>query len=164
VSEPAQGAFSRSARQIAGLTFALLLLAPDLTIAQVNPAAENLIGRSARRLIGQKVLEVVTFAENRIIDRLMGEEAQLVARGLAIEVDRRTSFVNLTVSSLAGYPGWRVVTLSDAGRASASATTTAVAARCVARRCSRTRSRTRFRPSAARRSWFRASSTTATAR
>jgi two-component system nitrogen regulation sensor histidine kinase GlnL len=102
--------------QIAGLTFALVMLAPDLTIAQVNPAAENLIGRSARRLIGQKFLDVVTFAENRIIDRLMGEEAQLVARGLAIEVDRRTSLVNLTVSSLAGHPGWRVVTLSDAGQ------------------------------------------------
>ena len=102
--------------QIGGLTFALLLLAPDLTIAQVNPAAENLIGRSARKLIGQKVLDVVSFAENRIIDRLMGEEAQLVARGLSIEVERRTSFVNLTVSSLAGHPGWRVVTLSDAGQ------------------------------------------------
>jgi two-component system nitrogen regulation sensor histidine kinase GlnL len=102
--------------QIAGLTFALLLLAPDLTIAQVNPAAENLIGRSARRLIGNRFFDVVTFAESRIIDRLMGEEAQLVARGLAIDVDRRTSLVNLTVSSLAGHPGWRVVTLSDAGQ------------------------------------------------
>ena len=102
--------------QIAGLTFALLLLAPDLTIAQVNPAAENLIGRSSRRLIGSKLLDVVRFAENRMIDRLMSEEAQLVARGLAIEVDRRESHVNLTVSSLAGHPGWRVVTLSDAGQ------------------------------------------------
>ena len=34
---------------IAGLTFALLVLRPDLTIDQVNPAAESLIGRSARR-------------------------------------------------------------------------------------------------------------------
>lgn len=101
--------------QIAGLTFALLLLAPDLTINQVNPAAENLIGRSARRLLGRKFLDVVTFAENRIIDRLMGEEAQLVARGLTITVDGRTSLVNLTISSLAAHPGWRVVTMSDAG-------------------------------------------------
>ncbi len=102
--------------QIAGLTFALVLLAPDLTIAQVNPAAENLIGQSARRLVGQKFLDVVSFAESRIIDRLMAEDAQLVARGLAIEVERRSSLVNLTVSSLPGQPGWRVVTLSDAGQ------------------------------------------------
>jgi two-component system nitrogen regulation sensor histidine kinase GlnL len=102
--------------QIAGLTFALLLLAPDLTIAQLNPAAENLIGRSARRLIGRKFLDIVGFAEERILDRLLGEEAQLVARGLPIEVERRTSLVNLTISSLPAHPGWRVVTLSDAGQ------------------------------------------------
>ena len=102
--------------QLAGLTFALLLLAPDLTVAQVNPAAENLIGRSARRVIGRPFLDVVSFAENRIIDRLMGEEAQLVARGLAIHVAGKDALVNLTISSLAAHPGWRVVTLSDAGQ------------------------------------------------
>jgi two-component system nitrogen regulation sensor histidine kinase GlnL len=102
--------------QIAGLTFALFLLAPDLTIAQVNPAAENLVGRSSRRLIGHEFLDLITFAESRIIERMTGEEAQLVARGLTIEVERRTSLVNLTVSSLAAHPGWRVVTLSDAGQ------------------------------------------------
>ena len=64
--------------QIAGLTFALLLLAPDLTIAQVNPAAENLIGRSARRLVGCRFLNVVGFAENRILDKMMSEDAQLL--------------------------------------------------------------------------------------
>ncbi|HEY6816598.1 MAG TPA: ATP-binding protein [Croceibacterium sp.] len=102
--------------QLAGLTFALLLLDPELTIAQVNPAAENLIGRSSRRLIGRKFLDVVGFTEERILDRLMGEEAQLVARGLAIQVEGRASHVNLTVSALAAHPGWRVITLSDAGQ------------------------------------------------
>jgi two-component system nitrogen regulation sensor histidine kinase GlnL len=116
VNETVGAGLPEPREQIAGLTFAMLLLAPDLTITQVNPAAENLIGRSARRLIGRKFLDVVTFAENHIIDRMMGEEAQLVARGLTIEVERRTSLVNLTVSSLAGHEGWRVVTLSDAGQ------------------------------------------------
>ncbi len=102
--------------QIAGLTFALLLLTPDLTIAQVNPAAENLIGSSARKLIGRKFLDVAGFAESRIIDRLMGDDAQLVARGLTVELVGRTMVVNLTVSSLPGHPGWHVVTLSDAGQ------------------------------------------------
>lgn len=111
------GALTPEARdQIAGLTFALLLLAPDLTIAQVNPAAENLIGRSARRLIGLRFLDVVGFAESLILDRMMGEEAQLVARGLPVQVEGRAAQVNLTISSLAGHPGWRVVTLSDAGQ------------------------------------------------
>jgi two-component system nitrogen regulation sensor histidine kinase GlnL len=102
--------------QIAGLTFALLLLKPDLTIDQVNPAAESLIGRSARKLLGRRFLDVVSFAEPRIGERLLGGEAQTVARGLAIHVDRRPLVVNLTISPMAAHPGWRVVTLSDAGQ------------------------------------------------
>jgi len=100
--------------QVAGLTFALMLLAPDLTISQVNPGAENLIGSSASRLIGRKFLDVVQFDDNAMLDRLMSEEAQLVARGLAIQVGGKTLLVNLTISSLAAHQGWRVVTLSDA--------------------------------------------------
>ncbi|MBO9698344.1 MAG: PAS domain-containing sensor histidine kinase [Sphingopyxis sp.] len=102
--------------QIAGLTFALLLLAPDLTITQVNPAAENLIGLSARKLIGRRFRDVVGFTEQWILDRLIGEEAQLVARGLSIQVHGRILHANVTISSLAAHPGWRVVTLSDAGQ------------------------------------------------
>lgn len=102
--------------QIAGLTFALLLLAPDLTIAQLNPAAENMLGRGARRLIGKPFPEVVEFAEARVRDKLFAEEAQLVARGLPIRIDGRGLVVNLTISPLAAHPGWRTVTLSDAGQ------------------------------------------------
>jgi len=102
--------------QIAGLTFALLLLRPDLTIDQVNPATESLIGRSARRLLGKKFLDVVSFAEGRISERLLGDEAQTVARGLAMQVDGRPLVVNMTISPMAAHPGWRVVTLSDAGQ------------------------------------------------
>ena len=102
--------------QIAGLTFALLLLAPDLTVAQVNPAAENLIGRGASRLLGRKFLDLVTFTEQRMAERFAREEEQVVARGLAVEVEGRAAFVNLTISPVAGHTGWRVVTLSDAGQ------------------------------------------------
>ena len=61
--------------QIAGLTFALLLLRPDLTVDQVNPAAESLIGRSARRLLGKKFLDMVSFAEGRISEVIGGSDA-----------------------------------------------------------------------------------------
>ena len=116
MSEPGPAGLPDPRDQIAGLTFALLLLAPDLTIAQVNPAAENLIGRSARRVIGRKFRDVVGFEEQWILDRLIGEEAQLVARGLSVQVEGRALHVNLTISSLAAHAGWRVVTLSDAGQ------------------------------------------------
>ena len=114
MSEALFAAAPEPREQIAGLTFALLLLAPDLAITQVNPAAESLIGRSARRLVGRKFLDVVTFDDNAMLDRLMGEEAQLVARGLTIQVEGKAQLVNMTVSSLVAHPGWRVVTLSDA--------------------------------------------------
>ena len=100
--------------QIAGLTFAMLLLKPDHSIDQVNPAAESLIGRSARKLVGSKFLDVVSFAEGRIRERLLGEEEQTVARGLVMHVDSQPLIVNLTISPMAAHPGWRVVTLSDA--------------------------------------------------
>lgn len=101
--------------QIAGLTFALLLIAPDLTIAQANPAAESMLGHSARRLVGKPFLEIVSFADGRVRDKIFADEAQLVARGLPIRVDGRDLLVNLTLSPLVAHPGWRTVTLSDAG-------------------------------------------------
>lgn len=101
---------------IAGLTFALMVLRPDLIIEQVNPAAESLIGRSARRLIGRNFLEIVAFSDDRIRDKLFAEDGQLVARGLAIRVEGRGLLANLTISPLGAHPGWRVVTLSDAGQ------------------------------------------------
>jgi two-component system nitrogen regulation sensor histidine kinase GlnL len=114
VSEPA-AATPDPREQLAGLTFALLLVDPDLTIRQANPAAESLTGRSARRLVGRKLLEVVEFSDERISSKLTEDDAQVVARGLAIQVDGRSSSINLTVSPLPNHPGWRVVTLSDAG-------------------------------------------------
>ncbi|BBC73143.1 PAS domain-containing sensor histidine kinase [Altererythrobacter sp. B11] len=103
--------------QIAGLTFALLLVDPDLRIREVNPAAENIIGRSSRKLLGRKLLDVLVFAESRIVERIVAQEdAQLVARGLAIQIDDRAVLANLTVSPMPLRPGWRVVTLSDGGQ------------------------------------------------
>jgi two-component system nitrogen regulation sensor histidine kinase GlnL len=99
--------------QITGLTFALLLLDADGAIREVNPVAEDLLGVSARRLLGQLVTELVEFEEQPIIDRLRNPEAQFTARGLTIRVGERELAVNLTLSPLASHPGWRVLTLSD---------------------------------------------------
>lgn len=115
-----QGGTSAAARpgareQITGLTFALILLDGDLVIREVNPAAESLIGRSARRLIGGRLLDLIDFGDSRIREKLEGE-SQLVARGLPVVVGRREMLVNITVSTLPSHAGWRVVTLSDGGQ------------------------------------------------
>lgn len=102
--------------QIAGLGFALLLLDPDLRIAEANPATEEMLGRSAHRLVGRPLFDVVSIDDLRVTAHSREDAAPLIARGVTIrtrEVERR---VNLTMSPLPSHPGWRVVTLSDAGQ------------------------------------------------
>lgn len=103
--------------QIAGLVFALLLIDPDGRIAEANPAAEDLLGRSASRLIGQRLTDMVEIAEKRVLVRLNDPEAQLTARGLSIGTAAGSRQVNLTMSLVVSHPGWRVITLSDIGQA-----------------------------------------------
>lgn len=100
--------------QLAGLAFAMLLLDETGRIAEANHAAEDLIGRSATRMVSVAVTEVIEFADTRIIDRLADEEARLVARGVAARIAEQSHRVNVTVSPLATHPGWRVLTISDA--------------------------------------------------
>ena len=101
--------------QIAGLTFGMLLVDPDTIIREVNPAAENLIGRSVQRLAGQPLFDTLDFGELRLQDRFADIEAQLIARGVPMRVGNRRIRVNLTISALPSHPGWRSLTLSDAG-------------------------------------------------
>lgn len=102
--------------QIAGLNFALLLVGPDLTIREINPAAESLLGVSAHRLKGRDLLKILAFDQTRLQARVLDPETQLVARGLDLRLGGRVVKANLTVSPLPSHPGWRVVTLSDAGQ------------------------------------------------
>lgn len=116
MSEPAGEGAPSAAQQISGLTFALLLLDPDFIVRQANHAAEDLIGASARRMIGQTLMDLVTFEDSRILDRVGETEAQLTARGLSVRFGEHEHRVNMTVSALISHPGWRVVTFSDAGQ------------------------------------------------
>lgn len=101
--------------QIAGLVFAVLLLDPDLIIVEANPASEEMLGRSAHRMHGVPLFEVVSIDDPRVTARSREDTAPLVARGVRIRAGQLERRVNLTMSPLATHPGWRVVTLSDAG-------------------------------------------------
>ena len=102
--------------QLAGLVFALLLIDPDLVIAEANPASEDMLGRSAHRLVGSPLFDVVQVDDPRITVHSRDDDAPLVARGLVIRAGGEERKVNLTMSPLPTHPGWRVVTLSDAGQ------------------------------------------------
>jgi two-component system, NtrC family, nitrogen regulation sensor histidine kinase GlnL len=102
--------------QLAGLVFATLLLDPEMTIVEANPASEEMLGRSAHRLIGRPLFEVVHIDDGRVTAHSREDAAPLVARGVVIRAGDRERRVNLSVSPLSSHAGWRVVTLSDAGQ------------------------------------------------
>lgn len=101
--------------QIAGLIFAMLLIDGEGRIAEVNHAAEDLLGTSANRLIGKMLVERIGPLDPRVEARLAGGDDGLVARDLAIRVGGGEIRINLTASPLGGYQGWRVVTMSQIG-------------------------------------------------
>ena len=102
--------------QLSGLVFALLLIDPEMRIVEANPASEELLGRSAYRLIGCALFDVLEIRDPRIAGHARDDAAPLVARGVAIRTGRDETRVNMTMSPLPTHPGWRVVTLSDAGQ------------------------------------------------
>lgn len=104
------------AAQIAGLMFALFLVDPKGSVAEVNPAAENMLGRSAKRLIGQKISDVLMVGDQRVIRRLELGDVALVAREIDLHTIEGVKRVNLTMSPLASHQGWRVITLSETSR------------------------------------------------
>ena len=101
--------------QIAGLIFAMLLIDGEGQIVEVNHAAESLLGTSASRLVGTPLVERLGPINARVEARLSLNDEALVARDMAIAVGNGELRVNMTVSPLGSYPGWRVVTLSEIG-------------------------------------------------
>ena len=102
--------------QISGLIFAVLLLDSDGNIVEANHAAEDLLGHSAQRLIGMALRRVVDISQSGVVERLQDHDRQLVARGIAVKIGGHSHTLNLTASPIATHPGWRVVTLSQAGQ------------------------------------------------
>ncbi len=110
-----QGARPDARAQIAGLIFAVLLIDGEGVIAEVNHAAEDLLGTSAVRLVGARLIDRLGSIDPRVEAHLASADEALVARDLAIRVAGQDIRVNLTASPLGGFPGWRVVTLSQIG-------------------------------------------------
>ena len=102
--------------QLAGMVFAVLLVDPEGYVHEANPPAEELLGRSARRIIGCRLLELMSIAPERVEKSLLETDTQLIARGLTVSAAGRDHLVNLSCSPLHAHPGWRVITVSEAGQ------------------------------------------------
>ncbi len=107
-------------RLVASLPVALFLLGPDLHVASVNPAAEQLVGQGARRLVGRPVVEIFEFDEPLILGRLGEGEAQLFARDAHVRVlGRAARRLDVMTSPVTHSPGWQMLILHEAIRVEA---------------------------------------------
>ncbi len=113
------GGASDAQRQLAGLPLAVVLLAPGQVIAAANPAAEQLLGQSLRRLAGRGLGEVVRFDEPRIAERIADPEAQLSARATGVVLPAGSRRCDVTLAPAIDQPGWQLLTLHDIGGAEA---------------------------------------------
>lgn len=119
----AQGNGRPDARaQLSGLIFAVILIDGEGMIVEANHAAEDLLGTSASRLIGTSLTDRIGPLDQRVEARLLASDEALVARDLVIRVGDLDVRINLTASPLGGFPGWRVVTLSQIGHDEAAGT------------------------------------------
>ena len=107
-------------RQLASLPHAVVLLAPGQKLAAANPAAEQLLGQSFKRLEGRGLGELLVFDEERLAARLAETDAQLSARATGIRVlGQGSRRVDVTVAPVIDQPGWQLLTLHDIGGAEA---------------------------------------------
>mgnify|MGYP002651850317 CR=1 FL=1 len=102
-------------RLVASLPLAVFVLAPDLVVSSVNPAAEQLSGKGARRLVGRNVAEIFAFDEPLILGRLAEGEAQLFARDAQVRVlGQPTRRLDVMTAPVTHSPGWQMLMLHEA--------------------------------------------------
>ncbi len=107
-------------RQLASLPLAVVLLAPGQKIAAANPAAEQFLGQSLRRLAGRSLGDTLSFDEPRLAERLSDSETPVSAREIDVTIAGiGTRRLDVTAAPVVGEPGWQVLTLHDSSTADA---------------------------------------------
>jgi two-component system nitrogen regulation sensor histidine kinase GlnL len=101
-------------RQLASLPLAVLTLQPGREIAAANPAAEQILGQSARRLRGKAIEAVLRFSEPQLAARLLDPDAQVSARAALVSIDGKVERrFDVTIAPIVDQAGWQVLTLHD---------------------------------------------------
>ncbi|MFA7597662.1 MAG: ATP-binding protein [Novosphingobium sp.] len=101
-------------KQLASLALAVLLVDPELVIRGANPAAEQLLGVGASRIVGQSVSKLLRFDQTRLNDWLAQRDAQVAAHGVALQVEHLPARqVDLTIAPVSREPGWQMITLQE---------------------------------------------------
>ena len=94
------------ARVLSSMAPAALVLAPGGLVAQANPAAEQMLGQSARRLQGRSLDSLLQFGSTRLSERLGDAEALVSARQVEVRiVARGARRLDVTAAPLVDQPG-----------------------------------------------------------
>lgn len=110
----AHSGLTNAERQLASLPIAVILVGPGLRISSINPAAEQFIGQSSRRLSGQVLTDWLDFANETIVRHLRDSETPVSGREVNVTIQglgRRR--IDLTAAPLADAPGWQLLTIHD---------------------------------------------------
>jgi two-component system nitrogen regulation sensor histidine kinase GlnL len=96
-------------RQLASLTVAVLLLGPGQRVMGANPAAEQFLGQSFRRIHGRALHEMIRFDEPRLAARLDDTDTPLSARDAgALLLGQGPRRLDVTMAPVAGcHPAGR---------------------------------------------------------
>ena len=114
MSETGRTALPEAQRQLASLPHAVLLLEPGQRIAFANPAAEQFLGQSFRRLAGLRLDGILTFSDSRLVERLEDAETPVSAREVVVKIkDRSARRIDVNVAPVADWPGWQLLTIHD---------------------------------------------------
>jgi two-component system nitrogen regulation sensor histidine kinase GlnL len=114
MNQAVRPAMPEAHRQLASLPHAVLLLEPGQAIASANPAAEQFLGQSLRRLAGRRLDSILTVADSRLMNRIDDVETPVSAREIVVGIkDRGTRRIDINVAPVADWPGWQLLTIHD---------------------------------------------------
>lgn len=95
---------------------AVLMIRPDRTVHSANPAAENMLHQSARRMVGQSIVDLVRFEDDRIVSGLMEPDANFAAHNTQLFTgDRIGRRVDASLAPIGQHDGWQLLVLNDSG-------------------------------------------------
>lgn len=92
----------------------VIAIAPDGTIGFANGAAEVLLGRSARRLLGLEAARVIRFADMRMNEVFAQREGTLSAQNMDLllpDTDGSAHNVDVSLAPIENAAGWYVLAL-----------------------------------------------------
>ncbi|HKR92403.1 two-component system sensor histidine kinase NtrB [Novosphingobium sp.] len=120
MSVAARTLLPEAGRLVASLPHAVVLLEPGFKIASLNPAAEQFFGQSLRRLVGRRLDDMLTFADQRLAERLNDFETPVSAREVVVTLKGKGARrIDINVAPVADAAAWQVMTIHDNSAADA---------------------------------------------